>query len=155
MNSGNSRYLVISLFREYEEIKIPIIQRDYAQGRESAKEIRKNFLNSIKDSLNKQLHLDFIYGSVKKLNEKNVLILLDGQQRITTLFLLYWYAAIKEERMDKFQELFCFRKEDIIKSKLRYEVRVSSEEFLDYIICLLYTSPSPRDLSTSRMPSSA
>ena len=25
----------------------------------------------------------------------------------------------------------------------------------DFIICLLYTSPSPRDLSTSRMPSSA
>ena len=25
----------------------------------------------------------------------------------------------------------------------------------EYIICLLYTSPSPRDLSTSRMPSSA
>ena len=24
-----------------------------------------------------------------------------------------------------------------------------------YTICLLYTSPSPRDLSTSRMPSSA
>jgi len=27
--------------------------------------------------------------------------------------------------------------------------------FLDPIACLLYTSPSPRDLSTSRMPSSA
>ena len=26
---------------------------------------------------------------------------------------------------------------------------------IDLIICLLYTSPSPRDLSTSRMPSSA
>ena len=25
----------------------------------------------------------------------------------------------------------------------------------DYFTCLLYTSPSPRDLSTSRMPSSA
>ena len=25
----------------------------------------------------------------------------------------------------------------------------------EQIICLLYTSPSPRDLSTSRMPSSA
>ena len=24
-----------------------------------------------------------------------------------------------------------------------------------FIVCLLYTSPSPRDLSTSRMPSSA
>ena len=26
---------------------------------------------------------------------------------------------------------------------------------LTYLVCLLYTSPSPRDLSTSRMPSSA
>ena len=26
---------------------------------------------------------------------------------------------------------------------------------LQYSLCLLYTSPSPRDLSTSRMPSSA
>ena len=25
----------------------------------------------------------------------------------------------------------------------------------NYLLCLLYTSPSPRDLSTSRMPSSA
>ena len=25
----------------------------------------------------------------------------------------------------------------------------------DFLTCLLYTSPSPRDLSTSRMPSSA
>ena len=33
---------------------------------------------------------------------------------------------------------------------------VDHENDMDYIkICLLYTSPSPRDLSTSRMPSSA
>ena len=30
-----------------------------------------------------------------------------------------------------------------------------SEVFEDYINCLLYTSPSPRDLLKSRMPSSA
>ena len=30
-----------------------------------------------------------------------------------------------------------------------------SQSTLQYLICLLYTSPSPRDLSTSRMPSSA
>ena len=29
------------------------------------------------------------------------------------------------------------------------------EENTEFRICLLYTSPSPRDLSTSRMPSSA
>ena len=28
-------------------------------------------------------------------------------------------------------------------------------EDIQHIVCLLYTSPSPRDLSTSRMPSSA
>ena len=32
---------------------------------------------------------------------------------------------------------------------------VSEGELLTALICLLYTSPSPRDLSTSRMPSSA
>ena len=38
------------------------------------------------------------------------------------------------------------------------EVRVPRIEFVscwDFYPCLLYTSPSPRDLSTSRMPSSA
>ena len=30
-----------------------------------------------------------------------------------------------------------------------------TDAFKQYIACLLYTSPSPRDLSTSRMPSSA
>ena len=32
---------------------------------------------------------------------------------------------------------------------------ISQVYFVKYGICLLYTSPSPRDLSTSRMPSSA
>ena len=36
-----------------------------------------------------------------------------------------------------------------------YEVTLQSKPVLRSYICLLYTSPSPRDLSTSRMPSSA
>ena len=34
-------------------------------------------------------------------------------------------------------------------------IKSFSLEEVDFEICLLYTSPSPRDLSTSRMPSSA
>ena len=34
-------------------------------------------------------------------------------------------------------------------------VSYNALEWLQGMICLLYTSPSPRDLSTSRMPSSA
>ena len=35
------------------------------------------------------------------------------------------------------------------------DVSLPGNSNLDVSICLLYTSPSPRDLSTSRMPSSA
>ena len=31
----------------------------------------------------------------------------------------------------------------------------NKDQFNQVLLCLLYTSPSPRDLSTSRMPSSA
>ena len=37
----------------------------------------------------------------------------------------------------------------------RIRERTHTTLVADLIICLLYTSPSPRDLSTSRMPSSA
>ena len=35
------------------------------------------------------------------------------------------------------------------------DFRTQRQDLLTSNICLLYTSPSPRDLSTSRMPSSA
>ncbi|XUP88632.1 hypothetical protein B6672_009185 [Campylobacter jejuni] len=38
--------------------------------------------------------LDFIYGSVKN----DVFLPLDGQQRLTTIFLLYWYSGKKEDK---------------------------------------------------------
>ena len=49
--------------------------------------------------------------------------------------------------------------EDIAKIK-NFKARISAWietniGQLNILICLLYTSPSPRDLSTSRMPSSA
>ena len=45
----------------------------------------------------------------------------------------------------------------IVTSKIRNGERVCGHEPVIYklLSCLLYTSPSPRDLSTSRMPSSA
>ena len=39
--------------------------------------------------------------------------------------------------------------------KIKIEDPWTVDEFYRYSTCLLYTSPSPRDLSTSRMPSSA
>ena len=39
--------------------------------------------------------------------------------------------------------------------KMIFDKAVYGENWETIIACLLYTSPSPRDLSTSRMPSSA
>ena len=105
-----------TVIKKYQ-IRIPIIQRDYAQGRTNPKttEIRTNFLNSIYESLSehKGLHLDFIYGSI----QNGKFIPLDGQQRLTTLFLLYWYFGKKEN------------KEIGYLANFSYETRASSREF--------------------------
>ena len=45
---------------------------------------------------------------------------------------------------------------DLITNELKIgQIRIDAKCLIEYFDCLLYTSPSPRDLSTSRMPSSA
>src|SRR5690554_2389018 len=110
---------------EKNKISIPIIQRDYAQGREEESEKREKFLESIVKHLEKheKLHLDFVYGRVKD----GIFYPIDGQQRLTTLFLIHWYFSIKEK--DKI---------DVeTKSKLArfvYDTRISSREFCKSIV---------------------
>lgn len=75
------------------QIEIPIFQRDYAQGRDSdpVKQIRTDFLDALFGALDdgSPVGLDFVYGGV----DDGTLRPLDGQQRLTTLFLLHWYIA--------------------------------------------------------------
>ena len=44
---------------------------------------------------------------------------------------------------------------ELVDNKIIYKAINSCISFVPSLNCLLYTSPSPRDLSTSRMPSSA
>lgn len=84
---------------QIKRIEIPLIQRDYAQGRpgEVVKNIRENLLDALCSAVMPEgvaISLDFIYGSVIEKEEKDsTLYPLDGQQRLTTLFLLHWYLA--------------------------------------------------------------
>jgi hypothetical protein len=88
------------------KVVIPPIQRDYAQGRSTGKipHIRERFLTDIVNVLINDtlptLELDFVYGYVEKeiSGEKEITRFkpLDGQQRLTTLFLLHWYISSKE-----------------------------------------------------------
>ena len=102
------------------KISIPIIQRDYAQGRKDAATIRDKFLDEIFNRLNKEenLFLDFIYGSI----EDDKFIPIDGQQRLTTLFLLHLYFAKKESKDCEYLKGFT------------YETRSSSREFCEKLV---------------------
>ena len=81
-----------------ERIEIPLIQRDYAQGRPGGevKRIRDCFLDALCTAIRSggaAIKLDFIYGDVVN----GAFYPLDGQQRLTTLFLLHWYLAWRSE----------------------------------------------------------
>lgn len=89
-------------FIKENKIEIPIIQRDYAQGRDGKEELRKNFIKDLKNALTggEQVVLDFVYGA----KENDALNPIDGQQRLTTLWLLHWYIALKAEKLDEVGE---------------------------------------------------
>ena len=83
-------------FPVFDRIEIPLIQRDYAQGRkgEVVARIRCSFLDALFNAIvpgGQAIDLDFVYGDV----EKGAFYPLDGQQRLTTLFLLHWYLACR------------------------------------------------------------
>ena len=110
-------------FIQENEIEIPIIQRDYAQGRLGKEYLRKSFLMDLKKALdnekpynNKVMKLDFVYGSIvhQKMN------LLDGQQRLTTLWLLHWYIALRAGKLGEVAKYL---------NRFSYETRISSREF--------------------------
>ena len=65
-------------------------------------------------------------------------------------------AVVTAEELADFRRLFGADKtlRDLLNAD-RALVRPGTPSAVDPRACLLYTSPSPRDLSTSRMPSSA
>ena len=72
-----------------------MIQRDYAQGRKNEVKVREGFVSSLAAIINgKGGTLDFIYGAL----EGQDFVPLDGQQRLTTLYLLHWLSAKREKR---------------------------------------------------------
>lgn len=110
---------------DWKKVTIPMIQRDYAQGRDSEEEKRNNFLDSIKNHLdsNRFLDLNFIYGRVDETIETFYPI--DGQQRLTTLFLLHWYSSLKDTWDSDKKKLLL---------KFAYDTRISSREFCASIV---------------------
>ena len=127
-NRMNDAYSFRDLLTEYQLISIPKIQRDYAQGRLTGKapDVRENFLNDLFSGVVKSL--DFIFGTAQKLPSDNQkkFIPLDGQQRLTTLFLLYLYEVkTHKSTIDN---------HNLNLDKFTYETRKAARDFCHAIV---------------------
>lgn len=104
------------------KIRIPQIQRDYAQGRKhkEVKEIRNHFVRNlllVVTGKKTEAQLDFVYGS----DRKNAFEPLDGQQRLTTLFIVHWVLGADLHTVEG-------------ESVLTYETRNTSEAFCKELV---------------------
>ena len=128
---SGERLSFIRLIEKYNVV-VPVIQRDYAQGRTTEKptEVRKGFVSNLISYLQApegEIHdLDFVYGTVVD----NEFIPLDGQQRLTTLFLLHLYVASKGGKYNEFVELM---KRDG-RCRFEYKTRQSSTMFCERLL---------------------
>lgn len=123
--SKSKKTNLLGLLETINEFVVPTIQRDYAQGRNKGSdkdlcaEVRTGLIDSILTALtdNEELVLDYIYGT----EIAGIFYPIDGQQRLTTLFLMHWYIGKKENRIEEtdFNEL----------KKFSYEIRDTSKEF--------------------------
>jgi hypothetical protein len=123
----NPNYTLKELLDKYSVV-IPQLQRDYAQGRADAKELRERFLSQILRVLGGKgrLNLDFVYGYDKALspNHHPIFYPLDGQQRLTTLWLLHWYLLPSESLAEEREWLLRFS----------YHTRSSSTRFCQLLV---------------------
>lgn len=108
-------------------IVIPQVQRDYAYGRTDAKAVAvstgilRSIHKALADETSTPLALDFVYGSVR---EGIGMTPLDGQQRLTTLFLLHLYASIMEGKTEERQPL----------KRFIYQTRQSANTFCENLV---------------------
>jgi len=168
----NNNYTFWELIDEHR-IEIPIIQRDFAMGRENIRaiDIRQNFIKNIKEVLLDEealpMHLNFVYGKIKGLsnieqtkknkelvsnmidavksysknldlninveidgldnvensNHQTIFIPLDGQQRLTTLYLVHWYIISRIDNEKSFPLI-----------RFSYKIRPTSKDFCEALV---------------------
>lgn len=129
---------LIQILESYDRVIIPIMQRDYAQGKKTPEIdlIRSIFVRDIIKNLGNEgkqiFHLDFIYGYTRD----NSFYPIDGQQRLTTFWLFYWYCC------------FACKKVNNLLFKFSYETRDSSSQFMENLSKLEYNDSEEKKIRT-------
>ena len=122
---------LFALLSRYRVV-IPGIQRHYVQGANNpkAESVRKQFIKEIFTAIEKKqsdFNLHFIYGPINTDGEDSF-VPVDGQQRLTTLWLIARYAVEKAEPSDR---------KDLLRllSRFTYEDRINAKRFCQALTC--------------------
>lgn len=146
-------YNLSEFFSGERKIIIPDLQRDYCWGDSThtseKKELVSGFVNTLLDlfdsSIPQAISLGLIYGYEEP---QNHIQLCDGQQRITTLFLLLGVLN-KHSGNNAFKHLLISNfeyKYDDREPYLNYAIRESSLYFISDLVCHFFiTSNTPND----------
>lgn len=124
------------------QVVIPMVQRDYAQGRPEKEHIRRPFLNEVCQHLESgaPLTLDFVYGNI----ENGHFLPLDGQQRLTTLWLIHWYVAFRLGKLKRAKKAKEPQPADIL-LQFSYQTRTSSTDFCE-MLCNKMSETDPEEI---------
>ena len=122
---------LFALLSRYRVV-IPGIQRHYVQGFKNpkAESVRKQFIKEIFTAIEEKqddFNLHFIYGPINTDGEDSF-VPVDGQQRLTTLWLIARYAVEKAESSDR-KDLLC------LLSRFTYEDRINAKRFCQALTC--------------------
>ena len=114
------------------KILIPKLQRDYAQGRQEMASLRKRFLSSIfaviDSDTDETLTLDFVFGQ-KEESVRTTFYPVDGQQRLTTLFLLHIYIGKRAGESTDFLKKFSYETRDSSRNFCQQLHEIPSKEY--------------------------
>lgn len=122
---------LFALLSRYRVV-IPGIQRHYVQGANNpkAESVRKQFIKEIFTAIEKkqnEFNLHFIYGPINT-NGEDSFVPIDGQQRLTTLWLIARYAVEKAEPSNRKELLRLL-------SRFTYEDRINAKRFCQTLTC--------------------
>lgn len=132
-------YNLSELFSKNNVIIIPDLQRDYCWGNsELVKDFINNVVNNGYNNKRTELNLGLIYGYE---TPKGHINLCDGQQRLTTLFLLLGMINRKADNYFFYNLISDFEyNEDDREPYLQYSIRESSLYFLSDLVCNFFNS---------------
>ncbi|MBP5556829.1 MAG: DUF262 domain-containing protein [Bacteroidales bacterium] len=149
---------ILTLF-SLNNLIIPEIQREYVWGKNT--KVLEKFLNDLKESAcvcnschhvhgNQNINIGFLYSYkppyVKLENERYLdEYLIDGQQRITTIFLLLLVRAVVENRVEDFCNIVRYDENEKHMS-FSYKVRNLTQDFLLRLVEHIVKNPSINSL---------